>query len=353
MRTLLRNGLLVGLAVGLFVWFLRHAQLDQVWREIEHADVPLLWVALATMGLNIVLRAIRWRYLLAPIGDVSFRSAARATIMGFAASTILPARAGEVLRPYLLARREGLSATSAFATIIVERLLDTLTVVLFLSSFALLSDPGPTIRGSAAFAAVRIGAALAGAAALAGLLVTFVAAGRPEALANGAMRLGSVLPAGLAGRLARVLSRFAEGLAVVRSPGRLVTAVLLSLPLWLSIATGIWTVATAFHIVLPFAGSFLLMALLVLGVAVPTPGAVGGFHEAFRIGATTFFAVPSERAVGAAIVLHAFSFLPVTAVGLALAVQEGLSLSGVRKLASLAAEDGGSDEVPVLRASGR
>ena len=60
------------------------------------------------------------------------------------------------------------------------------------------------------------------------------------------------------------------------------------------------------------------MALLVVGVAVPTPGAVGGFHEAFRLGATTFYGAPNDRAVGAAIVLHAVSFVPVTALGLVL-----------------------------------
>ena len=56
---------------------------------------------------------------------------------------------------------------------------------------------------------------------------------------------------------------------------------------------------------MPFTGSFLLIALLVVGVAVPTPGAVGGFHEAFRIGATMFYGAPDDAAVGAAIVLHA------------------------------------------------
>ena len=56
---------------------------------------------------------------------------------------------------------------------------------------------------------------------------------------------------------------------------------------------------------MPFTGSFLIMALLVVGVAVPTPGAVGGFHAAFRLGATTFFGAPDDAAVGAAIVLHA------------------------------------------------
>ena len=66
---------------------------------------------------------------------------------------------------------------------------------------------------------------------------------------------------------------------------------------------------------IPFTGSFLIVALLVVGVAVPTPGAVGGFHEAFRIGTAVFYGVDNDRAVGAAIVLHAISFLPVTLLG--------------------------------------
>ena len=78
------------------------------------------------------------------------------------------------------------------------------------------------------------------------------------------------------------------------------------------------------------------MALLVVGVAVPTPGAVGGFHEFYQIGATSFFGAPNDRAVGAAIVLHAISFVPVTVLGIVFMAQEGLSLGRMRGLADLA-----------------
>ena len=88
----------------------------------------------------------------------------------------------------------------------------------------------------------------------------------------------------------------------------------------------------AFHVALPFTGSFLIMALLVVGVAVPTPGAVGGFHYFYRLGVTAFYGAPNDRAVGAAIVLHAVSFLPVAIAGLILLAREGLSLSRVGDL---------------------
>ena len=83
-----------------------------------------------------------------------------------------------------------------------------------------------------------------------------------------------------------------------------------------------------------FVGSFLTMTILVVGVAVPTPGAVGGFHKAYQIGAVAFFGTANDRAVGAALVLHAISFVPVTVAGALFLAQEGLSLSRVRGLAA-------------------
>ena len=85
----------------------------------------------------------------------------------------------------------------------------------------------------------------------------------------------------------------------------------------------------AFRIAMPFTGGWLMLAPLVVGVAVPTPGSVGGFHEAFRLGATSFFGADNDTAVGAAIVLHAISVGPVTLAGLLFIVQDGLKIGGI------------------------
>jgi uncharacterized membrane protein YbhN (UPF0104 family) len=76
------------------------------------------------------------------------------------------------------------------------------------------------------------------------------------------------------------------------------------------------------------------MALLVVGVAVPTPGQVGGFHVAYQVAVQTFFGAPDDRAIGAAIVLHALSFLPVTLVGAVFMAREGLTFQSAQTLAS-------------------
>jgi glycosyltransferase 2 family protein len=338
MRKPVRTVVLVVLSVGLLALFLRGAHLDEVWFEIKEADAWLIGAAVATTVINMVFRAIRWQCLLEPVGKTHFKSVFRATVIGFAAIAVLPARAGEVIKPYLLARQEGLSVTSTFATVVVERVLDSVTVAMMLASFVVFFDPGMAAADRTMYRVVRLGGLMVASGALALLGLLFFAAGHPEALGRWAFKLEHLLPGRVTHKLAGLLEGFAAGLAVVRAPKRLVAALILSFPLWLSIALGVWTATLAFHIVMPFTGSFLLLALLVVGVSVPTPGGVGAFEAAYRIGATSFYAVPNDRAVGAALVLHAISIVPTVALGFLFLVQDGLRLSGVRKLATAAAE---------------
>jgi uncharacterized membrane protein YbhN (UPF0104 family) len=82
-----------------------------------------------------------------------------------------------------------------------------------------------------------------------------------------------------------------------------------------------------------------MIALLAIGVTVPTPGAVGGFHEAFRIGATVFYGAPDDAAVGAAIVLHLLSIGPSLLLGLFFAAQVGMNVDAMRRLADRAGQE--------------
>ena len=302
-----------------------------MWASVTAARADFLLLAVVMTCATFVVRAERWQYLLSPLGPTRFATVFRATVIGFAASAVLPARAGEVIRPYLLARREGLSATAAFATIIVERILDLVAVLLLMAAFLIWFDPGLEARDSAVFQAIRFGGLVMAPVAVGTLAVMFFMAGHPDRLHAWLLRAEAVLPKKAAAMLARFAQTFAEGFAVVRSPTRLVAALAWSLVLWIAIASGIWAVSIAFGIAMSFTGAWLMLAPLVVGVAVPTPGGVGGFHEAYRIGATSFFGADNDIAVGAAIVLHALSVGPVIIAGLLFIVQDGLKLGGMAR----------------------
>ncbi len=324
------------LAVGLLTLFLRNVDVRHVARSIVTADPVWLALALAMMFLNLAIRALRWQYLLAPLGGATFGNAFQATAVGFAASSVLPARAGEVIRPYFLARREGKSATGAFATIVLERLLDLIAVLVLLGTFGFAFGGAARATNPQGVALVMWTGAAAGVVSAIGLAVLFLLAGDPVRLGRAVHRLGRVIPASLAAGVARFTEKFATGLGAIRRPGRLAGALLWSFPLWLSIDAGIWAVSRAFGFLVPFTGAFLIVPLLVLGVAVPTPGAIGGFHEAFRLGVTSFYGVGNDEAVGAAIVLHLFSIGPALLLGLYFAAQAGLSVGGLREMAERA-----------------
>jgi glycosyltransferase 2 family protein len=334
MRSRVRTVCILLLTLGLLWFFFRNADMAKVWAEMRRARPLLLLAAVGITAVTYALRALRWQYLLAPLGHTHFTTAFRATVIGFAATFLLPARAGEVIRPYLLARREGLPATAAFATIILERLLDLVTVLSLFALFVLTLDPATIVAKPEHLARVKFGGLLAGAAGAAALAVAFVAAGHPERLGRWALRVEHVLPAKLARAVAKFVESFTLGLAVMRQPRRLLVSLALSVPLWASIAAGIWLTSLAFHITFAYVASFLVTTMLVVGVAMPTPGAVGGFHAAYQIAVQTFFGAPDDRAIGAAIVLHAISFVPVTILGVIFMARDGLTLSSARALAA-------------------
>jgi uncharacterized protein (TIRG00374 family) len=334
MRPRIRTVLIVAITLALLAFFFRDVNFAEVWAETRRANPWLLLAAVLITGVTYALRAWRWQSLLAPIGPTRFGTAFRATVIGFAMSFLLPARAGEVIRPYLLARKEGLRPAAAFATIILERLLDLATVLLLFGFFVFTVPAGVLTGDAAQLTHVKFWGGVAAAAAVGCLVLLFALAGHPERLGRAAGRVERVLPARPARLVAHFVETFAQGLAVMRQPTRLAVALLQSFPLWLSLAAGIWLTSQAFSITFPYSGSFLVMTLLLVGVAVPTPGQVGGFHVAYQVAVQTFFGAPDDRAIGGAIVLHAVSFIPVTLLGVAFMAREGLTFQSARKLAS-------------------
>jgi uncharacterized protein (TIRG00374 family) len=335
MGTRLRTALIFVLAIALLAWFLSRADMAAVGAAIRRARIDLLACSFAFLVITYVARAIRWQYLLEPLGPTPFGVAFRTTIIGFAAIALLPARVGDVLRPYLLARKLGFNAASAFATIVMERVLDLVAVLLLLALYVLVlggreSLPQRLLRP------VEISAAIAGVAAVGLVVGAWTLATHPERVARLVLHSGRVLPSRVAQALSRLARTFSQGFAVAREARALTFAVVWSFPVWLGIAAHAWVICRAFAIDLPFAGAFLLQSLLVIGVAMPTPGGVGGYHAMFQLGVTAFFGAPDGAAVGAAIVAHALSFIPVVLAGIVFMTQDGLSFSGLQQLAGVA-----------------
>jgi len=256
-----------------------------------------------------------------------------ATVVGFMTALLVP-RAGEVVRPYLISRRHPIRTSAGFASVILERLVDLVTVLSFFGLYLyVLPAPAAQTKGPL-LGFLKLGGAMAGVAAVVVLVVLLLLHGHAPAVVALVRRLLSPLPARLVDAVAGAVGTFAEGLAVLKaSPGHLLVIFGQSVLVWLSIFVGIWWTNLAFGLPLPFHTSFLMVAFLTVGVAVPTPGTVGAFHEFYLLALTQAYGVDKGTAAAAGIACHALTNLPVLVLGLALLGREGLTMGKVADMA--------------------
>jgi uncharacterized protein (TIRG00374 family) len=331
------------LAAGLLALFFRGMDWAGLSEAFRSADPALLAGVVVVTIVTYLLRAWRWGYLLAPLVRVPYFRLVSATVVGFMTGLLVP-RAGEVVRPYLVGRRQGLPLSAAFASIILERLVDLVTVVLLFGAYLyVLPAPAAQTQGPL-LDTLKVAGALIGLGAVAVLLVLLALhlhAERAMALVDRAL---SWLPARLAAPVSRAVRAFAGGLAVLQAPPAHLLAIFgQSLLVWLTIDLGVYLNNRAFGIDLPFHSTFLIVGFLTVGVAIPTPGMVGGFHEFYLLALTQAFGVAKHTAAAAGIACHALTNLPVLVFGLLLLGREGLT---VGKVAEMTNEANGGQEPP-------
>jgi uncharacterized protein (TIRG00374 family) len=330
-----KGRLLAGVVAAalLLAFFFRGMNWAALARALGEARLLPLAGFVGVTVLVYLARAWRWGWLLQPLGRVRFADLVSATVVGFASGLLVP-RAGELLRPWLVSRRYPIATSAGFATIVLERLVDLVTVlVLFAFYLFVLPTPAAEVegRGMAVARSLGVAGAVAAAAALAFLLAVHVNADRVVSLAE---RWLARAPQWLGSPLAGMLRAFSSGLAALRAPlPHLAGIAAQSLAVWLLIALGFHLNHVAFGIALPFHATFLLIAFLVVGVMIPTPGMVGGFHAFYLLALAGVYGVERERAAAAGIAAHALSNLPVLVLGLGLLGREGLSLGRVARAA--------------------
>ena len=324
------------LMVVLLAVFLWNVDLAKVGESIAGADPALLALAGFLALLAYWLRAMRWLFILRPVGHVRHSSVVITTAVGYASSTLLPARMGDIIRPLLLARRDRIPASASLASILTERVFDLWTVVLFFLVFIIWPPEMSELDEQAlrSFEILSLSGYLIGAGLF---VVTLMLLGlfryqdrfvelmtRPAVWINARWRQP----------VTQFLNHFLDGLRVLQRPRDLLVTVVASLVMWYVIYWQVRVTLLAFDLDLPLRAAFLLTTLAVVGLAVPTPGGMGGFHKATQVGLTLFFAVELNRATGIAIAYHAVCFLPITVIGLLCLPLLGFNLREVKDLST-------------------
>jgi hypothetical protein len=253
-------------------------------------------------------------------------------MIGYMTNNVLPLRAGEVVRVYVVARRWAARVGgppgrvhgfwTTLATLVVERVLDSLAIVLMLAVLILIIPVPPYLQWAAL---VVLAIDVAG---IAVLVTLAVAPARAQQVLG---RLTSRWPR-LHERAGRLLDTFVHGLDGIRTVAHLLPLLGWTALVWTLAAAAAWTMLRAMDLPLPWVAGVTVLAFVGLGVSIPSaPGYVGVFHAA-AAAAVGLFGVAQPAAVGYALVFHASQILPVILIGWLYLVREQMSLGEARRV---------------------
>jgi uncharacterized protein (TIRG00374 family) len=315
---------LVGLVVtvALLWWALRDVSVAEVWANIREGNFWLLGAAVAVATFGFFIRALRWKVLLAPLGvPTGTRSRFAGVSIGFMANNVLPARVGEFVRAYAFSRMEPVSASAAFGSLVVERFLDGVVLLLFLVLPVL--SPGFPAADALSQGWVR----LAVGAVLAVMVVLMAMAAWPQALVRMAEWAGGHVPSGIASPVIRGLETFLEAISIMRDPRLLLLGFLWTLFFWSWHAISFWLGMLAFGIDTGFLSAIFVEAVVGFGVAVPAaPGFIGTFHASAKFALSDVYGVGEPASLAFAFGYHFGGWIPITTIGLWYAWRLGISL---------------------------
>ncbi len=336
----LRVAISFALAGGLLWLFARNLDFAKVGAALRAAHPGWLAASVALSLLGIPIRSWRWTRLVLHVGKVSQLEAFSATCIGFAATTLLPARAGEIVRPVALSRTSRLPLPPLLASIALERLIDLVSIVALFVVYALGGWAPSGVGGEAGsnFSLLRRSALLAGAGTATVLVLLALLSSRPalrDRLMSPFLRL---LPGSLGEKVGSLLRSFLDGFGSLRTAHSTGAVALSSAALWLLISLQIYAGLLAFDLRFAFPVSFFVLTWGVLGLAIPTPGGVGGYHAAVAYGLTAFYGVAPATAAAVAIAQHAIGFVPITILGLGFLAAGGLTLGSLKGETAAAGE---------------
>ncbi|MCI0550687.1 MAG: flippase-like domain-containing protein [Anaerolineae bacterium] len=311
----------------LFVWLaLRGLHLNEFWGAVKQANYIWLIPGIGVYFIGVWVRAWRWHYLLGPIKHIPTKIIFPIVTIGYMGNNVYPARAGEVLRAVILKRKEGVSVSASFATIIVERIFDGVVMLAFV--FVNLPELAK-MTGSSGFVGNIQQVAVIGTGVFLGALVVFLLAAMfPQVTMKVALWiLDHFAPRRLHKRLISMTKRFLDGLASLRSPFNVLMVFFTSVIIWLLETGKYWLVMHAFDFNVSFFALMLMNGIVNLATTIPSaPGYIGTF-DAPGIAVLTAYGVEHSMAAGYTLVLHVALWLPITLLGAYYLAREGIRWS--------------------------
>lgn len=309
------------LTILLLAVFLWNSNLRDVWRILKSTSIAWFALGLFTNFCALIFRTVRWRLLLDRRRPPPFYPTFFANTTGYMLSTVLPIRAGDVARPALLARRTSVRFAVALGTVLTERIVDLVAIILVYDYYCV-KHWNDFREGRAVVQDGAIGASIV-LAAIVALTVGIFFFRDPVRRVHA--WIGGIVPRRFHDAWMKFFDAFTASLDIVRHPLALLQVFLCTAAIWFCLTAQFWLVLVAAHRRLDFDTSFFICGVTTIGLAIPTPGGVGGFHKICQYVLTTFYRFDIDSSVAVTVLLHIVGTLPVVVTGIALFFREGLN----------------------------
>ncbi|NMC13122.1 MAG: flippase-like domain-containing protein [Chloroflexi bacterium] len=314
-------GILISLV---FLYYtVRGLPLQDFGKALKTANYWWLIPGIGVYFLAVWGRAWRWHYLLRPVKKIPTRVMFPIVAIGYMGNNIYPARAGEVLRAYILKRQESVPISASLATIIVERVFDGVVMLAFI--FVNLPELAKLTSDSGFIGNIQ-SLAVWGTIAFMGALLVFMLAAmfpqRTEKIVNALFQ--RLMPERFREKGMSLTRRFLDGLVSLRSPRDAWMVFVTSVVIWLFETGKYWFVMHAFPFQVSFFALMLMNGIVNLATTIPSaPGYVGTF-DAPGIAVLAAYGVPKAVAAGYTVVLHIALWAPITILGAYYMAREGI-----------------------------
>ncbi len=297
----------------------RQTKWDDIWIALRSISFPLILVGQVFFAGNLLMRTVRWRAILLPVGRLSLIDVFAYLVIGYMANNVLPFRLGEFVRVILLSEKKHLSKSGILATVCVERLLDIWALLAFIVMLSFTTEIPPMFRQ---------GIFIGGGIAFLGMLVFWLLAFSATTEQWLKSLFPQNIPQNLRMNIIQVIHLFIIGLQGLRSTQQIFFLILYSASAWICTVLNVVWVLHAFNLSwLPWYAAFLIVTLSNLGTMFPSsPGAVGVAHF-FLMTSLTILSVKRSTALSFAIVHHGVIFLVTSLQGLIFLVYENLTLN--------------------------
>ena len=306
--------------IGLYYAF-RQINFWELWISIKNVNFILVILAIVILLLSNVIRAWRWQILVKPIKDVSFEPAFSSIMIGYFGNSVLPFRMGEFLRAFVVADKTSLTASTAFGTIVIERILDfiglSIVILLIMTVYPLTSVGGSIIIGVIVLS-------------LTAFIFFFLFGGFKSSLLVKIEKL-SLLRIGLLHKILLFIKNFLDGATTIRATNKLGIILLYTLIIWIMYYCSTYLATIATGIELEWFGFGVLLISTTLAISIPAaPGYVGTYHAAAVYILTNLFDVGRSNAQAAAIILHAVGTIPIVIIGAGYFLNSSLNFKDIK-----------------------